>query len=283
MYKGELDRNRIGPSALTASAVAAFFVDQFDEDSQRVALPRPEMQIIVRFGSSARGGLDVHALSLQQKIRRKFIRGGQRTVAACLHLGASRAVFGVPASEIAGRILTLDELWGDAAVQRLLDRLACVSDTIEAVAVMESAIAERLAIAGARDARTPLVLEAAEKLVSTTVGTVALDLGVSERHLRRVFRETVGMSPKAFARLTRFRRALRAGQDDSRLSWATIAAATGYYDQAHLIEEFRAIAGVTPRALLTELDMAQAGTFEASAAQSNPVPAAPRNAFQLSR
>jgi transcriptional regulator GlxA family with amidase domain len=45
----------------------------------------------------------------------------------------------------------------------------------------------------------------------------------------------------------------------SRLSWAAIAAATGYYDQAHLIEEFRAIAGVTPRVLLSELGAAYVG------------------------
>jgi transcriptional regulator GlxA family with amidase domain len=105
--------------------------------------------------------------------------------------------------------------------------------------------------------RTPLVLEAAEKLVSTPVSAVAVALGVSERQLRRVFHEIVGMSPKAFARLARFRRALRAVHDDSRLSWAAIAAATGYYDQAHLIEEFRAIAGVTPRSLLSELGVGE--------------------------
>jgi AraC-like DNA-binding protein len=85
------------------------------------------------------------------------------------------------------------------------------------------------------------------------VRAVAVDLGVSERHLRRVFRETVGMSPKAFTRLARFQRALGAARKDARLSWASIAAAAGYYDQAHLIAEFRAIAGVTPRELLREL------------------------------
>jgi AraC-like DNA-binding protein len=82
---------------------------------------------------------------------------------------------------------------------------------------------------------------------------VANDLGVSERHLRRVFRETVGVSPKAFAKITRFRRAVCAARDDAYPRWASIAVATGYYDQAHLIAEFRAIAGVTPRTLLREL------------------------------
>jgi AraC-like DNA-binding protein len=61
------------------------------------------------------------------------------------------------------------------------------------------------------------------------------------------------MSPKEFARVARFRHALRIAREGNRLSWAAIAAATGYYDQAHLIEEFRAIAGVTPRVFLSEL------------------------------
>jgi len=71
--------------------------------------------------------------------------------------------------------------------------------------------------------------------------------------LRRVFRDVVGMSPKAFAKLARFHRALDAATDRTQASWGRIAAATGYYDQAHLIDEFRTIAGVTPRALLAEV------------------------------
>jgi methylphosphotriester-DNA--protein-cysteine methyltransferase len=70
---------------------------------------------------------------------------------------------------------------------------------------------------------------------------------------RRVFRETVGVSPKAFAKITRFDRAVRAARADAHTTWASIAATAGYYYQAHLIAEFRAIAGVTPRALLDEL------------------------------
>jgi hypothetical protein len=70
---------------------------------------------------------------------------------------------------------------------------------------------------------------------------------------RRRLGETFGVSPKAFAKLARFHRALSAAREDVHASWASIAAAAGYYDQAHLIAEFRAIAGVTPRALLGEL------------------------------
>ena len=253
MHWGEFNRDSIAPSALTASAVSAFFVDEIDCDSHRVALPRAEIQIVVRFGPSARNGIDVHALGMQQTVRRKLIRRGQRAVTARLRLGSSKAVLGVPASAVAGSILALDDLWSGAAVQGLLDRLSRVSDMMEAVEIIESAIAERLSLAEARDADVPLALRAAATLATANVSSVAVELGVSERHLRRVFREAVGLSPKAFARLARFRHALRIARDDTRLSWATIAAAAGYYDQAHLIEEFRAIGGVTPRALLSEL------------------------------
>src|SRR3954451_14455486 len=145
MDGSELNRSSIAPSRPTASAVAAFFVDEIDRDSHLVALPRPEIQIVVRFGPSTRNGLDVHAFGMQQTVRRKLIRRGQRAVTARLRLGASMAVLGVPASAIAGSVLVLDELWGSAAAQRLEERLSGVSDMTEAVRIMDGAIALRLA------------------------------------------------------------------------------------------------------------------------------------------
>lgn len=111
-------------------------------------------------------------------------------------------------------------------------------------------------------AHLELVRDAAARLTTATVSAVAEDLRVSERHLRRLFRETVGVGPKTFARLARFRHALGTARDwsrkSARVNWAGLATAAGYYDQAHLIAEFRLIAGVTPQALLTELDGALA-------------------------
>lgn len=253
MLAGAVHQGRIVPSASTAPALTGLFLFDCDQDGPRISIPRPEIQIVVRFGPSARGGLDVHAFGVRQTVHRKLIRGGQRTVTARLRLGAPLAVLGVPASELAGRIVGLEDLWGDAGTQRLCARLAEARHTLDAAAILDSAIAERLAGTAEQPSQAALALAALERLQSAHVNAVAVELGVSERHLRRVFRETVGVSPKAFARLARFRRALRAARDESPAHWASIAAAAGYYDQAHLIAEFRAIAGVTPRALLGEL------------------------------
>jgi AraC-like DNA-binding protein len=66
---------------------------------------------------------------------------------------------------------------------------------------------------------------------------------VSERYLRRVLTQGVGISPKHFARISRVRKVLgRPG------SWSAVAAEAGYFDQSHLVAEFRSIMRVTPGA-----------------------------------
>jgi AraC-like DNA-binding protein len=257
MHATAVLHNRIAPGASTSPVVAALFVVECEHDMTLLSMPRPEPQLVVRFGASARNSLDVHALGARGKVHRKDGRRGQRAVVARLHLGAPASVLGTPASNIADRIVALEDVWGAAATRRLVDRLSSARDMIDAAAVLEMAIADRFAAARDRDARAQLVLHAAERLsganVSANVSAVAAGLGVSERHLRRLFREAVGVSPKAFTRLARFHRALHAAREESDESWAGIAAAAGYYDQAHLIAEFRAIAGAPPRAFLNEL------------------------------
>ena len=238
---------------VSTSAVAALLVDEHGRDTPGLVIPRVEVHLSVRFGPSAHRGLDVHAMGAHETVRRKQLRAGQRIVMARLQLGVVEAVLGAPASALAGRIVPLEDLWGDDTTRRLVDRFAAARDTSQAAKILEQAITERFALAGAQRARTQLVLAAADRLTSANVNTVALDLGVSERHLRRVFRETIGVSPKTFAQLTRFRRAVRAARAGRSATWTTIAASAGYYDQAHLIAEFRAIAGVTPSTLLGEL------------------------------
>ncbi len=85
----------------------------------------------------------------------------------------------------------------------------------------------------------------------TAVAEVAAGLGLTERHLRRLFLDHTGISPKAVQRVGRFQRFLHAA-DTSKAGLADLAAVAGYADQAHLTREVRALAGLTPGALLAE-------------------------------
>ena len=77
---------------------------------------------------------------------------------------------------------------------------------------------------------------------------VAAAAGWSVRHLERRFKEAVGLSVKAYARVVRLRRTLVAGVVvGGAPSWARHALDGGYADQAHFIREAVALTGLTPR------------------------------------
>ena len=82
---------------------------------------------------------------------------------------------------------------------------------------------------------------------SLRVRQLAARLCVSERHLCRDFSAMFGMGPKQFARIARIDRVLAARARGA--AWADIAYATGFTDQAHMINDFTAIVGVSPAEL----------------------------------
>lgn len=216
-------------------------VREFTSDGLRAAIPHAEAHVAVRFVGDR---VELHAMGAREHVHRKVIRAGLRVAMVRLPLGSTRSVLGVSAAELAGRIVPLEELWGRAAIE-LRDRLP--RDPANAALVVEEAIAPRVA-------RNALALAAADQLQRASVRDVARDLGLSERQLRRSFRDAVGLAPKSFARLARFHRALDAARRGA--SWTRVAAATGYCDQAHLIDDFHAITGTTPRAFLAEDSLA---------------------------
>lgn len=83
------------------------------------------------------------------------------------------------------------------------------------------------------------------------VGELAKSLGLSSRQFERRFLRTVGISPKLFSRMQRFQRVFQ-NIPLSIANWVDTAVRCGYYDQAHLIRDFRQFSGTTPTALLAE-------------------------------
>jgi AraC-like DNA-binding protein len=76
------------------------------------------------------------------------------------------------------------------------------------------------------------------------VASVARALEIGKRHLERRFLHRVGLTPKRYTTLRRFERAVSRVQGSASLTSDALEA--GYYDQSHLIREFRCFAGTTP-------------------------------------
>ncbi len=75
---------------------------------------------------------------------------------------------------------------------------------------------------------------------------VADKTGYSHRHFIELFRNEVGLTPKRFHRLYRFRRVIQAVRQQTDVDWVDLGISLGYFDQAHLIHDFREFCGLTP-------------------------------------
>jgi AraC-like DNA-binding protein len=155
----------------------------------------------------------------------------------------------VPGTETVDQRLPLQDVWG-AKARQLSERLG-ESSSIEAeLEVLESQLRTHLtAHSNSRRAFSPAerVLHWAEQergLVS--VDELAHHAGLSARQLRRLFLELTGVTPKQLCRAIRFRHAAVQARLAERGTWSQVALDCGYYDQAHFINEFRALSGLTP-------------------------------------
>jgi AraC-like DNA-binding protein len=208
--------------------------------------PDGSMEIAVHLGEpfADSSGPQHHSLFIGQMDAPLTVFSAERTLCVGIKFepwGAASFV-PIPLDESGGRIRSLDEAWSHDA-HFLRERLGnAVSDT-QRITILEDMLERRRrAFARAPDSR---LADAVQLLVNgnARVETVAQHAGMSTRQFERRVRAIAGASPKLLARVFRFQRALaRAGRAD----WAAIAADCGYFDQAHLIRDFRQFTGAPP-------------------------------------
>ncbi|MES0146381.1 AraC family transcriptional regulator [Mesorhizobium sp. M0012] len=162
-------------------------------------------------------------------------------------LGARR-FFGRPMIELTDRMVGLDDVLGVEGIA-LRERLGNAPDWSSRFAIAEAFVGDRLATSDRTQAE---MVWAYETIVSTRgrtrISTLAEKLGWSRKHLTGKFSDAIGTGPKTLSRIVRFNHALGLSRQ-ANSAWADIAADCGYADQAHLVREFRDLAGVAPTAL----------------------------------
>ncbi|MET7303206.1 helix-turn-helix transcriptional regulator [Embleya sp. NPDC005575] len=171
-------------------------------------------------------------------------RGFVHGIEVVMHPWAAYAMFGVSMHELAEHLVDPTEFAG-ARIRRLTERLAELPDWADRFAVLDATLL-RWQAAGPGPA--PRVLRAWDLLSASagrlSIGGMAAELGWSERQLERSFREQLGLTPKAVARVLRLQDALRLVVAGRPL--AEVATRAGFYDQPHLNREVRAATGLTP-------------------------------------
>jgi len=171
---------------------------------------------------------------------------GADVVAVRFRPGRAHGFLNLSVAELTDRSAEVGEVWGRPG-RLLAERLQETADTRSRLAILERALLERLPraeshVTGLEGAIEHVVARGGD----VTVEKLSAVVGSSRQHLARRFPAVVGLSPKMFCRVLRFRAAVESMRARRRASWAQVAAEAGYYDQAHLIAEFRTFAGTTP-------------------------------------
>ncbi|MBO1331310.1 helix-turn-helix domain-containing protein [Streptomyces sp. VRA16 Mangrove soil] len=224
----------------------------------------PDAAVRLAVRTFPEGGSDV--LAIGPRTRASY--HADKTLPLCLDLrirpGAARPLLGTSARELVGRVVPLAELPGPEAA-RLARRLGEIGGDLseeEAIAAVTELLPPVLVPHDPAEVSRETLVRTAVAALSTrpgrplpaSVATVARELAVSERQLRKLFTDDVGVSPKHFARIDRARQVLAGaarGAGDAPVPWAGLAQATGYYDQSHMAAEFRSLFGVAPTAFVS--------------------------------
>lgn len=173
--------------------------------------------------------------------------------------GAARALMGVSATQVVDRHVLLSSLWGKEG--RILEEKCFQErDLDKRMDLLEKALAGKLP----PDPRMDLFVMESAAAIEEQKGKGSLEpfftqTGYSRRQVLNQFNKSLGFSPKLFAQVVRLRNLFRSMDLKKEPDWARLAPESGYFDQAHLVREFRKLMGSTPARFAREFQ--QSGMF----------------------
>jgi AraC-like DNA-binding protein len=246
-------RGRVGAGLLGSVSSYYGFREETPSPMCRREGPGRDVVVIVSFGEEwSIDGQRLTSFAAGLRDRQLRTRHDGRSFGIHINLSppAAYSLFGLPLYTLAHRQVPLEDVLGEPF---LAERLHEAGGWDARFLLLDGVIARRLA-----DSRlaSPGVLWAWRRLVETNgavrVGELTQELGWSRKRIVARFREEIGLPPKRAARLLRFERARDLAETAERPDWARVAVEAGYYDQSHLINEFRDVTGRTPATFLQD-------------------------------
>ena len=244
----------VPPSPILSSYVKHYWIleaDQVSGDGERI-IPSGTIQLLFYNGDSIR--------YKQDQIQSKALLCGQSTsytdifatskiriISVVFRAYGARAFFRMPMTEVVNKSIVAGDM-EDKALRDLEQRITGTEDNRECIRLLEDFFISRLCPFKEYNL---LRLHTAIRTINQNPGELQLT-GLSEsvclsyKQFKRIFSEHVGINPKDFLRIVRFQKALFTMQESSKMSFAQVAYECGYYDQSHMINEFKTFSGYTP-------------------------------------
>ena len=200
-------------------------------------------------GQREPGPVEARLYGVARGLSTRVLAGRGWTVAALTWPGGLGAFITGSAAELTDRVVPLGQALGtDEAV--LLRQVTAEPDEAARVALLAAALEQ--AVDPERREPALSVAEVARLAESDRtvrrLGDLCERSGLGQRTLQRMFLQYAGVSPTWVIRRYRLLEAAETVREGRPVSWADIAAALGYADQAHLTRDFRAAIGQTPAA-----------------------------------
>jgi AraC-like DNA-binding protein len=190
-------------------------------------------------------------LSGQQASRLNlFISNDYLMVKVVFHPGAMYRLFGVPMNLIADQYIDTQSVIGKE-INEVNEKMANATTYESVINIAEEYLCGK--VRKMRIDENPVGV-IGKLLLKNPFGFsldwLAKEASWSPRQLERQFIERIGVSPKFFAKISRFDHAFQMKQQFLNLDWLTIAVQNGYSDYQHMVKDFKEFAGETPNILL---------------------------------
>lgn len=161
----------------------------------------------------------------------------------------------IPCSEFTEQVVDLNSLWGSRAA--IFDSVADFDSTSERIAHLETILLSLLKNGSYRETKLPAIVKDLSCFTGAPVklNTYCREQGVSERTLERLFRKNIGITPKAFIKVSRFQQICNHIISGKYNSLTTLAYDYNYYDQNHFIKDFKDYLGAAPSRMNSEMSL----------------------------